>query len=143
MLKNFFYYVLGLFIVGAFIAYLTSFVLSYLPYILTLFLLLIPIYGVIRHRKNWTQEYLGVKSWIKAFWSIFRFGRSSVSFYLVLGIVVGFLHEEIISLVIQTALTCILSIVVFMLVWEVVRRLVYQRGIQMESFAEAFKKAFF
>lgn len=143
MLKNFFYYVLGLFIVGAFIAYLTSFVLSYLPYILTLFLLLIPIYGVIRHRKNWTQEYLGVKSWLKAFWSIFRFGRSSVSFYLVLGIVIGFLHKEIINMVIQAALVSILGIVIFMFVWEVVRRLVYQRGIQMESFAEAFKKAFF
>lgn len=141
MLKNLFYYVLGLFIVGAFIAYLTSFVLSYLPYVLTLFLLLTPIYGVVRHRRNWTQEYLGVKSWLKAFWSIFRFGRSSVSFYLVLGIVIGFLHEEIVQLVIKTALAGILSIVTFMLVWEGARRLAYQRGIQMVSFAEAFKKA--
>lgn len=141
MLKNFFYYVVGLFIVGAFIAYLTSFVLSYLPYVTTLFLLLLPVYGVIRHRKNWTQEYWGGQKLVKSILEHIRFGGSSVSFYLMLGIVIGFLREEIISLVVQTALTCILSIVVFMLAWEVARRLAYQRGIQMESFAEAIKKA--
>ncbi|WPS85351.1 hypothetical protein SMD22_01605 (plasmid) [Brevibacillus halotolerans] len=142
MVKNAIFYVIGLFILGAFVAYGVSLALEALPYLVVAFICVTPFYGAIRRHKQWNNEVLGLKSWAKYFMNVFRFGKPSLSFYLILGIAIYFVHGEIALTLLKTISFAVGGAAIVFISWESIRVvLLKNKNVHIPTFLDAVKGA--
>lgn len=142
MIKNAFFYLVGLVVLGMALAFGISLFLGALPYIATGIICLTPLYGAIRKGKKWDNETMGMKTWFKNFLKVFKFGKPSITYYLILGIAIALVHSQIISMMLETIAYAIGGCVVSYLSWEGVRLVLAKiRKIQLPSFKEAVQQA--
>ncbi|MFF2531428.1 hypothetical protein ACFVS2_21210 [Brevibacillus sp. NPDC058079] len=142
MMRNAIFYVIGLFILGATVAFGVSLALEVLPYLVVTFICVSPVYGAIRRYKQWNSESLGMKSWMKYFMKIFKFGKPSLTFYLILGIAVYFVHGEIAMTLLKTIGFAVGGAIIVFIGWESVRVvLLKMKSIQIPTFVDAIKGA--
>lgn len=142
MLKNAIGYVVGIAILGSLLAVGISMVLSVLPYVSAAIIMLVPFYGVVRRHKNWTHEYLGMKTFVKAFMKVFKFGKPSLTFYLILGIAIGFTYGQIIPMLFKAGIFVIGGVVATYIAWETMRFVLNKwKNVQVLSFKEAMKSS--
>jgi len=141
-MEKIFQYLLGILILGVLVAYATSLVLSYLPFVMVVLAVLVPVYGYIRMQKQWNDRKFGLRIWLGKFGSLFKLKKSSWSFYLVLGIALGFIYEEVVWMMVHSLLVMAGGVVVMYFAWEGVRYgLQRTKNIQIPTFTQAFKSA--
>lgn len=142
MLKTTFFYLVGLVILGMALACGIYVFFGALPYIATAIICLTPLYGAIRKGKNWNNDTMGMKTWFKKFMKVFKFGKPSITFYLILGVAIAIVHSQIISMMLVTIIYAIGGCIVSYLVWEGVRLVLAKiRNVQLPSFKEAVQQA--
>lgn len=136
MVRNTVGYILGIALIGSILAFAVSMLLNVLLYVAVGFVILLPLWGAYRRRKNWTHDELGLKRWLSGFRKVFIFGKPSLTFYLVLSIVIGFTYEQIIV----TAVYVVEGLIFMLVSWESVRYVVMKiRKVEVLSFADALK----
>lgn len=134
-IKHAFHRLVGIVIVGWFISLLLP---LFLPYVAAIVALYLPFWGVIRDKNQKNLSQYGIKNWPKFLWD--RIGKK-FSFYLLLGVIIGFLDGEIAELIFRTCILCAASMVVSALVWETARAVATFKGYKVMSFMEAIKKS--
>lgn len=130
--------VLGALIVGYFMSYLIGFVLDFLPIVVGILTVLIPIYGVVRMKFKEKKYFIGLKN---ALLSIKKLNFGWV-FYLVLGIALYFIHQEVAFMVAKASLVGAGGLLLTYVVWEATRLVVKKsKKKKIPSFSEALKNA--
>ncbi|WCF11455.1 hypothetical protein NDS46_31350 (plasmid) [Paenibacillus thiaminolyticus] len=142
MIRNALGYVFGIAVLGGLMALGVSLLLNVLPYAAVTFLVLVPFWGAYRQQKHWTHEYFGLKTWFRAFWKVFKFGKPNLTFYLILGVTIGFTYEQVGMMLALTLGYIVGGIVATCIVWESVR-LALNKSFKVEviSFGQAMKSA--
>lgn len=118
MIKKAVFYLAGIFLFGFIVAQITKFVLGFLPFVTLGILLCVPFYGMLRKKMNWKDQKFSVKIYAKALGSYFKFNRRSWTFYLVLGIAIGFIFVDIASKIVLTLCWGVVGLITFWCVWE-------------------------
>lgn len=140
MIKGTLGYILGIAFFGTILAFGISMLLKVLPFVAVGVVVLLPFWGALRRSKNWTHEYLGVRKWLSAFMKVFKFGKPSLTFYLIMGIAIGFTYEQIGLMIAVTAGYIVGGLVFTLVAWETVRFMFYQvKKVQILSFSDAMK----
>lgn len=140
-MRKFFYHLVGIVILGFMVSTLINFVLSFMPFVVGGFIVMLPLYGVLRAKKQWNDERFGLKKWTKAFASLFHW-KKSITFYLIVGVAIGFAFDDMVKLMTITLFALAGSLVGTSLLWESIRPLVSRlKRRQVLSFGEACKKA--
>ncbi|WDM21269.1 hypothetical protein [Paenibacillus polymyxa] len=138
MIKGTLGYILGIAFMGSILAFAVSMLLDVLLYIAVCIVILLPLWGALRHRKNWTREGIGLRKWLSALVKVFKFGKPRLTFYLLLIIVIGFTYEQIVA----TAIYAVGMMLLMLILWESVRYVLNKvRKVEIISFAVAFKSA--
>lgn len=142
MVKRFFIRLMTIFVVALMVVPVASLLLKLVPYFVAALVLFIPIWGVLRERreKKNLSQISGVRNWLKFFRGIL-FKRRNIKTYLVLLTVIVLLHEEIMMTALQTAVFCAISMIIFMFAWKELRKLAIKKGYHMISLREAIKKS--
>lgn len=140
MIRNTVGYILGIALFGSILAFVVSMLLNVLPYVAVGFIVLLPFWGAFRRQKNWTHEYLGVKKWMSSFMKVFKFGKPSLTFYLILGVAIGFTYQQIGMMIAVTAGYVVGGLISTYVAWEIVRLAILKvKKVEMLSFADAMK----
>lgn len=135
-------YFIGIAVLGFLVAYATSLVLSYLPFVMAMFAVSVPVYGYVRIQKQWNDRKFGLRIWLGKFGSLFKLKKASWSFYLVLGVALGFIYEEVVWMMVHSLLVMAGGVVAMYFAWEAVRYgLQRTKNIQIPTFTQAFKSA--
>lgn len=142
MVKRFFIRLMTIFVVALMVVPVASLLLKLAPYFVAALVLFIPIWGVLRERreKKNLSQISGVRNWLKFFRGIL-FKRRNIKTYLVLLTVTVLLHEEIMMTALQAAVFCAISMIIFMFAWKALRKLAIKKGYHMISLREAIKKS--
>lgn len=140
MIKKALVYLLGIFVVGWVIATMTGFVLGFLPHVALVLAVATPIYGYVRMRMQWQHNNLGVKRFAKAVAQQFKFSKKSWTFYLVLGVVIGFVFDELVWKMTETIMFLIFGVTASWVAWEATRFVVKKlANIEIVSYKEAMR----
>jgi hypothetical protein len=117
-----------------------SLILGALPFLVITFICGLPFYGAFRRYKQWNSEALGLKAWFKWFCKIFKFGKPSLTFYLILGLAVYFVHDEIAMMLLSAMTYAIGGGAIVFIVWESVRVVILKiKQVEIPSFMQAVK----
>lgn len=134
-------HLVGIVILGFMVSSLINFILSFMPFVVGTLIVGLPLYGLLRAKKQWNDERFGLKKWTKSFASLFHWKRS-ITFYLVLGVAIGFAFDDMVRLMTTTLFALAGSLVGTSLLWESIRPIVSRvKRRQVISFGEACKKA--
>lgn len=134
------YYVAGIAILGWIVASITGLVIGFMPYVAVGTLISLPFYGMIRSKMNWHDRKFGLKRFVFAFASYFKFGKRSWTFYLVLGVAIGFIYEDIIWKIVETLSWSLVGLFAFWILWEGTRLSLKKLSkIEIVSFGQALK----
>lgn len=136
------YYVAGVVFFGWLVATLTGLVLEFLPFVAMVMLVALPLYGILRSKMNWQDEKYGIKRFAKGFAGFFKFGKRSWTFYLILGVAIGFIYEDLIWKMVETLSFSLVALFVFYALWEMTRVTLEKlpTKIQIMPFREALKQ---
>jgi hypothetical protein len=136
MIKNFIFYVLGLYITGMILSGITTAVLEFVPYFMVGLTITAPIFGAIRKKNN--TKY-GLKSIIFSMKKkMIKLNKKSLTVYLLIFMVVMNTYEEMGEVLVKSLTWSILALIIAGIVWESVRFLVRKRT-PFISFGEAMK----
>ncbi|MBP1309290.1 hypothetical protein JOD82_002310 [Paenibacillus sp. 1182] len=138
MIKKAILYIIGILVLGTVVSVGMSLLLSSLPFLIVTLICVAPFYGAIRRHKEWNNEALGMKAWLAWFMKVFKFGKPSLTFYLILGLAVYFVHEEIAFMLLETIMYAVGGAAVVFIVWESVR-VVLSKKMDIPSFSQAIK----
>lgn len=136
MVRNTIGYIAGIALIGSILAFAMSILINVLLYVAVVAVVLLPFWGAYRRRKNWTHEWLGLRRWLSGFRKVFRFGKPSLTLFLIVSIVIGFTYKQIAV----TALYVVGGLVFTLITWESVRYVALKvKRIEMVSFSDALK----
>lgn len=137
MIKNTLGYILGIAFIGSTLAFALSMLLdASLLYVAVCVVILLPIWGSLRHIKNWTHEGVGLRKWLRVIMKVFKMGKLRLTFYLIASIVVGLSYEHIAV----TAGFVICGILLILVLWESARYVLSKvKKVEIISFAVALK----
>lgn len=139
MIKNLCFYIIGVLFLGWIIAGFTMLFLQFMPIVGLGVLFLMPIYGVLRGKFNWT---FGCKSIALRVGKVFKFGRKSWTFYLILGVALGFIYETIVWKMVEAVSIMLIGFMVFFILWEGIRKIVDKVStVEMPSLKESMKRS--
>jgi len=139
MLKKVVHYGLGILLIGWIASFITVSLLTTAPYIISVLIVTMPLMGLLKNSKKLNHPVLSVKKWFGFLWKVFKMGKRSIGFYLVLGCVIGFVFDDIIRLLATTSLVSAVAFVSIYSLWEVSRKgLSKFKKISLPSFKEAF-----
>ncbi|QZN76185.1 hypothetical protein [Paenibacillus sp. DR312] len=136
MFKGTLGYILGIVFTGSILAFVVSILLDVLLYVAVFSVVLLPLWGALRHHKNWMHEGIGLKKWLSTFRKVSKWGKPRLTFYLIAIVVVGFSYGQITAI-----LGYVTGGMIFMLIaWESVRYvLLKSKKVKIISFAVALK----
>ncbi|MNW32982.1 hypothetical protein D3C74_99350 [compost metagenome] len=136
MFKGTLGYILGIVFTGSILAFVVSILLDVLLYVAVLSVVLLPLWGALRHHKNWMHEGIGLKKWLSTFRKVFKFGKPRFTFYLITSVVVGFTCGQIAV----TAGFVICGTLLMLVLWESARYVLSKvKKVEIISFAVALK----
>jgi len=138
LIKKAILYIIGILVLGTVVSVGMSLLLGSLPFLIVTFICVAPFYGAIRRHKKWNNEAFGMKAWLAWFFKVFKFGKPSLTFYLILGLAVYFVHEEIAFMLLETIMYAVGGAFVVFIVWESVR-VVLSKKMDIPSFNQAIK----
>ena len=140
MFKNFIYYLIGIAFFGWIVANLTKLFLQFMPYVFVGILLALPFYGLYRKSKKLDDKKYGLKRFVVWLAGIFKFSKRSWTFYLVLGIAIGFVYEDMVWMMVRTLSWTLVGLYAFWMLWEGTRLAISKvSNYQVVSFKEALK----
>ncbi|KIL38683.1 hypothetical protein SD70_24860 [Gordoniibacillus kamchatkensis] len=104
----------GLLLISLLAGVIVSFVLHYVPKLMLVVILIMPIFGAVRQQKNWK---IGMASLLK----MPRIKKVSGTSVLVTGVVIVMMHKTIFWTLVNTLLYAIGGAVATYVLWEIVR----------------------
>ncbi|MBT2282196.1 hypothetical protein J7E78_01340 [Paenibacillus polymyxa] len=136
MIKGTLGYILGIAFIGSTLAFALSMLLDVLLYAAVCVVILLPIWGSLRHSKNWTHEGVGLRKWLRVIMKVFKMGKPRLTFYLIASIVVGLSYEQIAV----TAGYVVCGILLMLVLWESSRYALSKvKKVEIISFSNAMK----
>lgn len=118
MIKQTFGYILGIIIMSTVLGYVLSLALSILPYLGVAAAVVLPMYGLVRQKKQWVSEHAGIGKWIKSLATHFKLATPSITFYLILGLALGFIYEDVALLFAKTVGHALGGAIFTMVLWN-------------------------
>lgn len=145
-LKKMFFYLVGVFVIGAVLSPVAWVGLKVLKGISVLAIVLLPLYGAYRGKKG-KEKSKGVKSYLspilRFFKKVIKINAINFSGFLIIGVVISILFEEIVYTLVRTLLISIITLFVMYVAWEVTRYLLKQfKDLEIPKFKEALFLAF-
>ncbi|WP_248928948.1 hypothetical protein [Paenibacillus hamazuiensis] len=125
----------GLLLISLLAGVIVSFVLHYVPKLMLVVILIMPIFGAVRQQKNWK---IGVASLLK----MPRIRKVSGTSVLVAGIVIIMMHKAILWTLANTLLYAVGGAAATYVLWEIVRVVLKKwKSIYIVSFYQAIRNA--
>lgn len=141
-MRNLLYYAVGIAVISFLFIGAVRFFLSFMPYVALAFVITLPFYGIVCKAKKLDKQKYGARRFVKGFKSVFSVKKKSFTFYLLLGIVLGFTFADIVWTLVEALMYMLIGLLVFYVVWETARwSLKKIAKYEMISFKEAVKYA--
>jgi hypothetical protein len=138
MIKNFVFYVLGLYITGMILSGITSAILEFVPYFMAGMTITAPIFGALRQKNNSKYSLKTVILSMKK--KMIKLNKKSLTIYFLIFIVTMNTYEQMGEVLVESLKWSVLAFIFTGLLWELVRFFIKKaKRNPFMSFGEAMK----